>query len=212
MNQLRNYQQWLLAYDDPTSDLSWRLRQVQAYVREALDAASTPIRILSACAGDGRDVLKVLRERDDIDRASVTLIELHPAIAQQARRAALDSGLANVVVRTADAGNTDAYVGAVPADLVLLMGIFGNISDDDLRRTIQVAPQLCAPGATVLWSRGRDHSDRNDVVRAWFHDAGFNELDYRERNAGTCPALGAMRYDGEPAALVPGQPLFTFWR
>ena len=33
------------------------------------------------------------------------------------------SGLTNVTVRIADAGNTSAYAGAIPADLVIMIGV-----------------------------------------------------------------------------------------
>lgn len=77
--------------------------------------------ILSSCAGDGRDVLGVLADRDDADRVTATLVEVHPRIAERARAAA--AALAHVEVRTVDAGDTDAYLGAVPAELVLMVGI-----------------------------------------------------------------------------------------
>ena len=115
-------------------------------------------------------------------------------------------------VRTTDAGSSDAYDGLVPADLVLLVGIFGNISDADLWRTLAFAPQLCAPGATLLWSRGLDGSDRNDQVRARLADAGFTELDYATSGGEDAAAMGSVRYDGPPVALQPGLPLFTFQR
>jgi hypothetical protein len=100
----------------------------------------------------------------------------------------------------------------VPADIVLLVGIFGNISDEDLWRTIEVAPQLCAPGATLIWSRGRDEGDLNAEVRTRFAAAGFAELAYETRDQGSMPALGVVRYAGPPVDLVPGRPLFTFLR
>lgn len=50
-----------------------------------------------------------------------------------------------VVVVCGDASVTSAYVGAVPADLVLLCGIFGNISDADIRATVAMA---AAPGGS----------------------------------------------------------------
>ena len=112
--------------------------------------------------------------------------------------------LPGVEVRTVDAGTTDAYAGAVPAEIVLLVGIFGNISDDDLWRTIGAAPQLCAPGATLLWSRGRDEGDRNAEVRTRFAAAGFAELAYETLDRDGWPALGVVRYDGPPVDLVPG--------
>jgi hypothetical protein len=208
----RDYLKWHESYNDPESGLSWRLRTVQRYLRQALDRHSGPLRVLSVCSGDGRDVLGVLSERDDADRVSVTLIELHPEIAQRARDSASEAGLDHVEVRTADAGSTDAYLGAAPADLVLLVGIFGNISEADLERTIGAAGELCRPGATLLWSRGRDEDDLNDAVRAWFAAAGFAELDYDVRDTGSWPALGAMRYEGPLQTLTPGRRLFTFLR
>jgi hypothetical protein len=212
VGELRDYQKWHRTYDDPTSGLSWRLQMVQRYISEALDRRPGPMRIVSVCSGDGRDVIDVLAQRDDAGRVGVTLVELHPQIAADARDAAAAAGLTRVEVRTADAGVTDTYAGAVPADLVLMVGVFGNITDADLEGTIAAAPGLCSSGATLLWSRGRDHTDRNDAVRGWFADAGFTELDYASRDTGSRPALGAMRYDGEPQALTAGRRLFTFVR
>ena len=39
-------------------------------------------------------------------------------------------------VVTADAALTDAYAGLVPADIVLACGVFGNITDEDVDRTV----------------------------------------------------------------------------
>jgi hypothetical protein len=208
----RDYRKWHQIYDDPESGLSWRLRVVQGYIRQALDRQPGPLRVLSICSGDGRDILGVLSEREDADRVTATLIELDPEIAAAARATASAEALSGVTVRTVDAGSTDVYTDAVPADLVLMVGIFGNISDADLERSIAAAPQFCRPGATLVWSRGRDLNDRNDAVRAWFAQAGFTELDYTTRETGSRPALGAMRYDGAPQPLTPGRQLFSFWR
>ena len=213
MTQQRDYDDWHRHYDDPGSSLSWRLRRVQAALHAALDRCPGPCRILSACAGDGRDVIGVLRERSDADRVSAVLVELHPGLAQRARDTAAAADLTGFEVRTADAGRSDAYAGAVPASVVLLVGIFGNITDEDLWRLLAFAPQLCAPGATLLWSRGLDGSDRNDQVRDRLADAGFTELDYATSGDGDdVSSLGVVRYDGPPVALRPGQPLFSFVR
>ena len=212
VTRMRDYQSWHRAYDDPDSGLSWRLRVVQGYLRQALDRHPGPIRLLSVCSGDGRDVIGVLAGRDDADRVTATLIEIHPKLAEQARESARAAGLDRLEVRTADAGNTDAYAGAVPADVVVLVGILGNISDADLAGLISGSAQFCRPGATLLWSRGRDRDDRNDIVRERFAAAGFTELDYATRDFGSRPALGAMRYDGAPEPLRPGRRIFTFLR
>jgi hypothetical protein len=210
---LRDYEQWHRRYDDPTSDLSWRLRTVQGYLRQALDRYPGPIRILSCCSGDGRDVLEVLAQRPDAELVSAVFVEAHPVIADRARRSAA-AVAARVEVRTADAGVTDTYLGAVPAEVVLLVGIFGNISDTDLARTIAIAiaPALCRPAATLLWSRARAGGDLNDMVRARFAAAGFTELDYTTLDSDTWPAVGVVRYDGPPMPLPTGEQLFTFLR
>ena len=209
---MRDYVKWHDAYDDPTSDLSWRLRQVQNHIRSTLDQSQRHVTILSLCAGDGRDVLQVLAERDDSVRIRTTLIELHPVLAQRAQDFAAKTGLADVFVRTIDAGNTTAYLGSVPADLLIMMGIFGNISDADVRRTIHTAPQLCRPGSVMLWSRSTEGVGGNRLIRGWLAEAGFSELDYREFDhaEGERAALGSARYDGPPQPLIPGRQLFTF--
>jgi hypothetical protein len=208
---VRDYVEWHREYDDPTSSLSWRLGVVRRHVTAALDGTPGRVRVLSLCAGDGRDVLGVLRDRPDAERADVTLVELHPSIAAQAREGAA-SVAARVEVRQADAGNSDACVEAAPADVVLLVGIFGNISERDIERTVGFAPQLCRPGATLLWSRGRDGGDMNATIRAWFAVAGFGEIAYETFAADGGPAVGVVRYDGPPVPFEPGRQLFTFTR
>jgi hypothetical protein len=209
---MRDYAEWHRSYDDPGSSLSWRMGRVREHLRRELAERPGPVRIVSACAGDGRDVIGVLAQRPDADRVRATLVELHPAIAQAARDAASSAALPGVSVRTADAGNTDAYAGAVPADVLLLVGILGNVSDADVARTVRAVPQLCAAGATVLWSRGRAAGETNDDIRALFAEVGCVELAYAESGTGERAALGVQRFAGPPRELVPGQQLFTFLR
>lgn len=222
MAETRDYQEWHHRYDDPASGLSWRLGRVRRLVHDALDQSSGAVRLLSVCAGDGRDVLGVLAGRDDAERVSAVLLELHPGLAAQARAAAAEAGLTRVEVRVADAGRVEAYRGAVPADVVLLVGILGNVADADVRRLIAFAPQLCRPGATLVWSRGRRFSrplpgvtagDLNPEVRERFATAGFEEVGYETHEGGGRPALGVVRYAGPPVALRDQEPpLFTFLR
>ena len=41
-----------------------------------------------------------------------------------------------------------------PADVLLLVGIFGNITDTDVERVISSVPTICNQGATVIWVGG----------------------------------------------------------
>lgn len=222
MSDLRDYQDWHQRYDDPESGLSWRLERVRHHIKAALDGRPGPRRVLSVCSGDGRDLLGVLADRHDADRVFAVLMELHPGLAQQARDRAAAAGLSQVEVRTVDASTTDAYERAAPADVVLLVGIFGNVADTDVWRLIDFAPRLCRPGATLIWSRGRHFTrdlagvtlgDLNDEVRARFAKAGFTETDYETHDTSGLPALGVARYEGVCADRpLESSPLFTFLR
>lgn len=212
MPALRDYVQWLHRYDDPDSPLSWRLRTIQQWLHDDLDARPGPIDLVSVCAGDGRDIIDVLHARHDASRVTVVLLEAHPEVADLARQRARDAGLDQVEVRTCDASLTRSYVGAVPADIVLLVGLLGNMSHEDVSTTITTTPQMCRPGATLIWSRGRDRDDINDRVRREFTDVGFTEQHYAASDQPTRPAAGLMRYDGATAPLDPDRHLFTFFR
>jgi hypothetical protein len=87
-------------------------------------------------------------------------------------------GLSDIEVRCPDAGITSAYAGAVPVDLVLLCGIFGNVTDEDVRRTIAAASQFCKTGARVIWTRHRRDPDLTPQIRDWFNEHDFAEEDF----------------------------------
>ncbi|MDX6264290.1 MAG: hypothetical protein QOH84_5978, partial [Kribbellaceae bacterium] len=89
--------EWHQDYDDESSELSGRLRSVQRAIRTHLDAhADGPIRVISACAGQGRDLIEVLATHPARDRVSARLVELDPRLAETARAAAAARGLTGV--------------------------------------------------------------------------------------------------------------------
>ena len=65
-----------------------------------------------------------------------------------------------------DAGATAACAGAAPADLLLLCGIFGNVSDGDIAWTIAAVPSMLTAGGTVIWTRHTGEPDLTPRVRA----------------------------------------------
>src|SRR6266700_4054145 len=81
--------------------------------------------------------------------------------------------LPGVEVRQEDAGLVAGFADVLPADVLLLCGIFGNVSDHDIRRTVQTAPALCRVGATVIWTRHRRPPDLTPQIRAWYASAGL---------------------------------------
>lgn len=159
--------------------LALRLRVVQDRIREALDRCPPgPIRVISVCAGDGRDLLGVLANHPKAHEIRARLVDLTPELVEAGRDAAAREGLQGMEWRLGDASNTTAYRGVVPADLVLFCGIFGNISDADVCGSIHHLPLLCAQGATVIWTRGRFEPDLTPAIRQWFAETGFRELSF----------------------------------
>ncbi|MGH3498816.1 MAG: SAM-dependent methyltransferase [Nocardioidaceae bacterium] len=209
MTERTDWRAWHAPYDDPASPLSRRLGIVRSHVRAWLDAQPDgPARIVSACAGRGLDLIPELAGRRDAARFRATLVEYDSDNAAMAAELARAAGL-DVAVRERDAGVTDAYTGAVPADLVLLCGVFGNVSDEDVRRTVAAAPQLCARGATVIWTRHRRAPDLTPAIRRWLTDAGFEERAFDSPGPDAF-SVGVHRLVGEPVPLRIGQSLFTF--
>src|SRR3989442_792791 len=125
----RSWREWHAKYDDPGSPLVRRLAAVRDRIRIALDdAPAGPLRILSLCAGEGRDLIPVLAAHPRRTDVTARLVEFTPEIAEIARTSAAEAGLTGVEVVTGDAALTEHCLGLAPAHLVLLCGIFGNIS------------------------------------------------------------------------------------
>ena len=139
------------------------------------------------------------------------LVELEPRNADAARANLASAGLSRVDVICADAALTDRYADYAPADLVLVCGVFGNISDRDIEQTIASLPMLCASGATVVWTRHRRPPDATPAIRGRLAEAQFEELSF-DAPAGPHYSVGTHRYDGAPVALEPGIRLFEFVR
>jgi hypothetical protein len=202
---------WHEAYRDPGSALSGRLAIVQRLIGAALDRTTGDVGVISICAGAGKDLLGVLAERDDRARVHALLVEADARLVERAQTAARAIESRHVRAVAGDAALTEAYASAVPADLVLACGVFGNIGDGDIERTIGALPQLCREGGTVIWTRHRRHPDLTPSVRRWFADAGFEELAFESAGPGSF-SVGMHALARPSEALVPGVRLFTFLR
>lgn len=203
---------WHDGYADPGSHLADRLLVVQRFVRLFLDSRPrVDLRIVSVCAGDGRDVLGVLAHHPARPRVSARLVELDPDLVQAARNTVAAEQLDGVEIVAGDAGVTDAYAGAVPADLVLACGVFGNISDRDVETTVRALPRLCAEHGVAIWTRHRRSPDLTPSIRRWFSEAGFAERAFESPGGGFF-AVGVHELEREPLPFRSGERLFTFRR
>jgi predicted enzyme related to lactoylglutathione lyase len=207
----RDWAAWHRGYDEPDSTIARRLVAVQGRIRDAVTSRPAgPIRVVSMCAGEARDLVGALdghpRRADVVGR----LVELEPGLAGAALAAAAAVGLTGLEALVADAGCTDSYVGAVPADLVLACGIFGNLTDADIERAVAHLPSLCAPDAVVIWTRHRRPPDLAPVICHWLARSGF-VLEWLS-DPGESYGVGVHRFVGEPVELRPGKRIFTFGR
>lgn len=202
---------WNNRYDDPDDWLVSRLRVVQHQLADDLEHRPPgPLRLISVCAGQGRDVIEVLAEHPRRGDVSALLVELDQPTVDTGRDLAAAAGLTGIRFVVGDAAQTDRYRAAVPADVVLVCGVFGNITAEDIHRTIGLLPQLCAPHAAVIWTRGRHGVDADLVppIREWFSQAGFTEQDLHTSPAGF--TVGRHEYAGPARPLTDGQVMFAF--
>ena len=211
----QDWQVWHRDYDDPGSPVSHRLAEVRTRLALLLDEGDGPLRLLNLCCGDGRDTLPVLASSDrEVDAC---LVELDPGLAEAARRAALEAGV-RAEVRTGDAADPATYADRLPVDVLLLVGVLGNVSDADAERTVAAAAAMVVPGGTVVWSRSNRfrtepthrYADPAEWVRDRFEAAGFETVDYL-RPEQEAWRLGVGRLRGRSGQPLPER-LFTFVR
>ena len=215
-----HWMRWHAPYEDPSSALSLRLRIVQSMVGDFLDRVPAsrrgPVRMVSLCAGQGRDVIDVVATHPRGPDVSALLVELDPGLVDFARTRAEAAGVVEQVrIVEGDASRCRWYENDVPADLVLVCGVFGNISSGDITRTIEELPGFCRMGSEVVWTRHRRPPDATPAIRADFAAAGFSELAF-EAPDGYVLTVGRHRLDREPAGrpgagtFDPAQRLFDF--
>lgn len=205
-----DWSSWHEPYADEGSPLSRRLRLVQSHIRSWLDERQDEmLTVVSACAGQGHDLLGVLATRTDAHRVRSTLIEDDERNVAAAQVTIEVAAVRDVMVVRADAGDLSAYVGSVPADLVLMAGVFGNISDADVHRTVEALPQLCAPDATVIWTRTRRAPDLTTDIRRRLQASGYVEVAFHAPHD-VLFSVGVHRFAGDPLPLTPPGRLFRF--
>jgi ubiquinone/menaquinone biosynthesis C-methylase UbiE len=204
----KDWHAWHEAYDDSDSALAQRLETVRERIAHALDAAPPgEVKVLSVCAGQGRDLLGALEGHPRRDDVRALLVELDPRNVAAAEQRAKELGLHKIRVTAGDAAQTDAYQSLAPADVVLACGVFGNLTPQDIQRTIGHLAALCRPGGTVVWTRHRAEPDLVPTICDWFAEDGFT------LESVTPPgriAVGSHRYTGQARRLVPGATMFTF--
>ena len=218
----RDWHAWHRDYDDAASSLSRRLLEVRTQLTGLLAARAPdrPVRLLSLCAGDGRDTIPVLA--DSGRTVEACLVELDPVLASAAREAASSAGSSaassaassagvRLDVRTGDAGLVTTFADRLPVDVLMLCGVFGNIADADVERTVAAARVMVAAGGAVVWTRGHGTPDDPAAwVRRLFVAAGFEEVAFVAPSDATY-RVGVARQHERGEGELPER-LFSFVR
>ena len=193
--------------------LQQRLQIVREYISYSLDASPPGIiRVVSVCAGDGRDLLGTLENHPRAKDVHARLVELNPLLVERGRATIESLGLAKQIeLINGDATIADNYVGAVPADIVIVCGVFGNLADEaELNRLLTNLSFLSKQGAFVLWTRGHSNGiPYSETVRKFLRSAGFEEVNFK-LTATEDMGVGIHRYKGENVAAPKEEQLFAF--
>lgn len=198
---------WHEGYDD--GSLAGRLGVVRSQLTIALNEAPPgPVRIISVCAGQGHDVLDTLATSTRRAETRALLVELDPRNVSAARERAAGAGLTGIAFRQGDAGLTDPYASMVPAQIVVVCGVFGSLTDGDIDRTVSTLPQLCAPKAQIIWTANRAAEGLFDHAVRSFSRNGFRDV----WHSSPSDDFGVARHqlDAEPQQLRLGQRMFEF--
>lgn len=217
---MKDWVAWHREYDDPSSSLSVRLDCVRRHLAATIDRLPPGrVQVVSLCAGQGHDVIGVLPGHPRRDDVRALLVESDRRNARLAAQRAAAAGLGQVEVRQADAGRVASFADALPADVLLLCGIFGNVGEGDIERTVRAAGSLCSRGGTVIWTRHRRPPDLTPRLRGWFADSGFDEVAFDALDTAKLTSVGVHRRRGDrvragdqpqQSAPLPDGPLFTF--
>ncbi|HLO84354.1 MAG TPA: class I SAM-dependent methyltransferase family protein [Nostocaceae cyanobacterium] len=193
--------------------LQQRLEIVRKYIAYSLDALPPGIiRVVSACAGDGRDLLGVLANHPRAKDVHARLVELNPQLVERGRATIESLGLTEQIeFINGDATSSSSYLGAVPADIVIVCGIFGNLADEkELDRLLGNISFLGKQGAFVLWTRGHSNGiPHSENVRKYLQKFGFAEVEFQLTATGDM-GVGIHRYLGENLPAPKEEKLFVF--
>jgi hypothetical protein len=220
-----DWTEWHELYELSPS-LTARLMLVRAHITRHLDTAPAgPIRILSVCAGDGRDLIAALSDHPRAGDVRARLVELDAGLAGRGREMADTAGLSESLdFVAADATAASAYRGFAPADLVLACGVFGNVRKADTPRLVESLASLCTRGGSLTWTRrlatplarGRAGASGGGpgadavTIQSLLRQRSFVEVQL-DRTPDGVFLVGTCRHDADPHPLPADErPLFVF--
>jgi hypothetical protein len=182
-----------------------RLQAVQEHLAECLDdAPAGPVRILSMCAGDGRDVIGAVRAHRRRKDVAAWLVELNSQSVELGKGYSVNAGLErSLKFINADATVYETYKSIGAADIVLVCGVWGHVPANEKTLLVKAVSTLCKPGGAVIWTRGTSKGiARVREIEALFAGSWWNKGRVTYTPDATW-AIATYRYRG-PAHELPG--------
>ncbi len=155
-----------------------------------------PIRVVSVCAGDGRDLMSAMIDHPRAPDIQALLVEQDRRLVEVGQSSADLSDLGKQIkFARGDATRSAAYRGAVPADLVIVAGVFGHVREEHLNQLVRNLPLLCRPDGFVIWTRSLkawDGERHVALIRQYFLETGFEEVNFQQAAVGAS-GIGTYR-------------------
>jgi hypothetical protein len=191
-----------------------RLAKVQEHFAECLDNAPRgPVRVLSLCAGDGRDVIGVLSSHPRRFDVTAWLVESNwNSVAIGVRHAASAGLEKSVNFLCGDATLNVTYKNIAPAEIVLLCGVWGHVAANQRALLVDGIASLCKFEGAVIWTRGLvPKMSRLLEIQSHFAGLAWNKV-----RLSTTPdqkwAIATYRYSGPLHQVSNSGRLFRFQR
>lgn len=191
-----------------------RLRVVQDHIAECLDRAERgPVRVVSICAGDGRDVVGVLETHERREDVSAWLVELDPKSVEAGIAARDATNLKKQVTFVlGDATDFATFKNILRCDIVVVCGVWGHVPPEERLRLVQALGKFCKPGGFVVWSRRMDRGQfRFADVQSLFESNSFERVNESVTSDGKW-AVCTHRYIGTTADVPTSGRIFNFKR
>jgi hypothetical protein len=191
-----------------------RLAAVQEHLAETLDwAPAGLVRIISICAGDGRDVIGVLRSHKRRTDVAAWLVELNHQSVSAGLRSVKNAGLEDTVkFLSQDATLFATYKDIAPSDIVLVCGVWGHVPVHQRSLLVRGLGSLCKSGGTVIWTRGISKGiGRLHDIQSAFAAESWEEVRVSVTFDRTW-AVASYRYCGSPTILPQTGRVFSFQR
>ncbi len=208
-----SWSEWHKSYQTSVALLT-RLRVVRQQIRAAVDeCAEGPVRIVSICAGDGRDVIEALSDHPRREDVTAALLDTDAESLERGRAAAREAGLDRQLhFLCADATAAESYAGMVPADVILISGVMGHVDEANIPHFLGSLPMLCKTGGFLVWNRGLVANRGAEHVRL-IRDI-LLRLEFEERHYEVATrkgfVIGRSRFDGKNLPLDPKRKIFEF--